>query len=115
MFALEGSRVDRVALVFDVRGGSYFEQLGQALDHLKETSIPFRLLYLEASDESLVARYQSTRRPHPLSRESLSEGIALERRLLSPLREQADVVIDTTGMTPGSCGAASRRRSWPSS
>ena len=100
LFALEGSRVDRVALVFDVRGGSYFEQLGQALDHLKETGIPFRLLYLEASDEALVARYQSTRRPHPLFRDSLSEGIVRERRLLSPLREQADVVIDTTGMTP---------------
>ncbi len=100
LFALEGSRVDRVALVFDVRAGSYFEQLGQALDHLRETGIPFRLLYLEASDEALVARYQSTRRPHPLSRESLPEGIEQERRLLSPLREQADVVIDTTGMSP---------------
>ena len=100
LFALEGSRVDRVALVFDVRGGAYFDQLGQALDHLKETSIRFRLLYLEASDEALVARYQSTRRPHPLSRNSLSEGIARERRLLSPLRAQADVVIDTTGLTP---------------
>ena len=100
LFALEGSRVDRVALVFDVRGGAYFEQLGQALEHLKETGIPFRLLYLEASDEALVARYQSTRRPHPLSRNSLSEGIARERRLLSPLRGQADVVIDTTGIAP---------------
>jgi RNase adapter protein RapZ len=100
LFALEGSRVDRVALVFDVRGGSYFEQLGQALEHLEETGIPFRLLYLEASDEALVARYQSSRRPHPLSRDSLSEGIARERQLLSPLREQADVVIDTTGISP---------------
>jgi RNase adapter protein RapZ len=100
LFALEGSRVDRVALVFDVRGGAYFDQLGQALDHLRETGIPFRLLYLEASDEALVARYQSTRRPHPLSRESLPQGIERERRLLSPLREQADVVIDTTGMSP---------------
>ena len=100
LFALEGSRVDRVALVFDVRGGAYFDQLGQALDHLKETGIPFRLLYLEASDEALVARYQSTRRPHPLSGGSLSERIAREQRLLSPLRSQADVVIDTTGLLP---------------
>jgi UPF0042 nucleotide-binding protein len=100
LFTLEGSRVDRVALVFDVRGGAYFEQLGQALNHLKETGIPFRLLYLEASDEALVARYQSTRRPHPLSRESLPEGIKRERRLLLPLREKADVVIDTTGLSP---------------
>jgi UPF0042 nucleotide-binding protein len=100
LFSLEGSRVDRVALVFDVRGGSYFEQLGQALEHLRETGIAFRLLYLEASHEALVARYQSTRRPHPLSRESLPDGIERERLLLSPLRERADVVIDTTGMSP---------------
>jgi RNase adapter protein RapZ len=100
LFALEGSRVDRVALVFDVRGGVYFDQLGQALDHLRESAIPFRLLYLEASDESLVTRYQSTRRPHPLSRVSLPEGIKRERELLFPLREQADVVIDTTDLSP---------------
>ena len=100
LFALEGSRVDRVALVFDVRGRAYFQQLGQALQRLREIALPFRLLYLEASDESLVARYQSTRRPHPLSTESLPEGIERERRLLSPLRAQADVVIDTTGMSP---------------
>jgi RNase adapter protein RapZ len=100
LFALEGSRVDRVALVFDVRGRAYFQQLGQALQRLREIALPFRLLYLEASDESLVARYQSTRRPHPLSSESLPEGIERERRLLSPLRAQADVVIDTTGMSP---------------
>jgi UPF0042 nucleotide-binding protein len=100
LFALEGSRVDRLALVFDVRAGSYFEQLGQALEHLREMGIAFRLLYLEASDEALVARYQSTRRPHPLSKGNLPEAIEQERRLLSPLRAQADVVIDTTGMSP---------------
>ena len=100
LFALEGSRVDRVALVFDVRAGTYFEQLGQALDHLKETGIPFRLLFLEASDEALVARYQLTRRPHPLSRGSLHEAIVQEREVLAPLRDQADVVVDTTGLTP---------------
>jgi UPF0042 nucleotide-binding protein len=100
LFTLEGSRVDRVALVFDVRGRAYFDELGQALDHLRHRGIPFRLLYLEASDDALVARYQSTRRPHPLFRESLPEAIEEERELLSPLREQAEVVIDTTGMSP---------------
>jgi len=100
LFALEGSRVDSVALVFDVRAGSFFEQLGQALDHLKEMGIPFRLLFLEASDEALVARYQLTRRPHPLSQGSLHEAIAQEREMLAPLRAQADVVIDTSGLTP---------------
>jgi UPF0042 nucleotide-binding protein len=100
LFALEGSRVDRVALVFDVRGGSYFEELGRALDYLRESGNPFRLLYLEASDEALVARFQSTRRPHPLSKSNPLEGIDRERRLLSQLRAQADVVIDTTGVSP---------------
>jgi RNase adapter protein RapZ len=100
LFSLEGSRVDRVALVFDVRAGSYFEQLGQALDHLRQMGIPFRLLFLEAAGDALVARYQSTRRPHPLSRGSLHDAIAEERKLLEPLRAQADVVIDTTDLAP---------------
>lgn len=100
LFALEGSRVDRVALVFDVRGGAYFDQVGLALDHLRASGVPFRLLYLEASDEALVARYQASRRPHPLCSTRLADGIEQERRLLSPLREQADIVIDTTGLAP---------------
>ena len=71
LFELEGSRVDRVALVFDVRGGKYFEYLGEALAFLRQSGISFRLVFLEASDEVLVNRFQSTRRPHPLSHSSL--------------------------------------------
>ncbi len=100
LFGLEGSRVDRVALVFDVRGGSYFDELGNALTYLREADIPYRLLFLEASAEALVARYQSTRRPHPLSRSGLAEGIERERRLLAGLRSQADIVIDTSDLSP---------------
>ncbi|MBC7294713.1 MAG: RNase adaptor protein RapZ, partial [Thermoleophilia bacterium] len=100
LFGLEGSRVDRVALVFDVRGGSYFDQVDEALAYLREVGIPFRMVFLEASDEVLVTRYQSSRRPHPLCRSSLIEGITRERRLLSHLREQADVVIDTSELSP---------------
>ena len=99
LFSLEGSRVSQVALVFDARGGSYFEELGQALDYLRESGIGFRLLYLEADDEALVTRYQATRRPHPLS-PHLREGIARERELLTPLRAQADMVVDTTNLSP---------------
>ncbi len=99
LFSLEGSRVSQVALVFDARGGRYFEELGQALDYLRDNSIRFRLLYLEADDEALVARYQATRRPHPLSAH-LREGIAKERTLLTPLRAQADMVVDTTNLSP---------------
>lgn len=99
LFSLQGSRVSRAALVFDARGSCYFEELVRALEYLRESGVDFSLLYLEADDEALVARYQATRRPHPLSSD-LREGIGLERRLLSPLRDQADVVIDTTDLSP---------------
>lgn len=99
LFGLEGSRVSQVAVVFDARASNYFEGLGQALQFLHDSGIPVRILYLEASDEALVSRYQATRRPHPLSSD-LREGIARERRLLAPLRAQADLVVDTTNLTP---------------
>jgi UPF0042 nucleotide-binding protein len=99
LFSLEGSRVSQAALVFDARGSCYFDELRGALDYLRKSGVDFRLLYLEADDEALVARYQATRRPHPLATD-LHEGIEQERRLLSPLREQADVVIDTTNLSP---------------
>lgn len=99
LFLLEGSRVRRAAVVFDARGGGYFEDLDRALDYLQNAGIPFRVLYLEASDEALVARYQATRRPHPLSA-NLREGIERERTLLLPVRSRADVVMDTTNLSP---------------
>lgn len=99
LFSLEGSRVSRVGLVFDARSGSYFEELGQALEYLRGSGVDCRLLYLEASDEVLVARYQASRRPHPLSTH-LRDGIARERRLLEDLKAQADMVIDTTDLSP---------------
>jgi len=99
LFVLEGSRVNRAAVVLDARGGRYFEQLDQALDLVRNSQVTVRVVYLEATDEALVARYQATRRPHPLSLDLL-EGIARERELLAPLRAQADVIIDTTGLSP---------------
>lgn len=100
LFGLEGSRIERVALVFDVRGGTYFEHIDEALEYLRQSEIPFQLLFLEADDEVLVNRFQSTRRPHPLSRSSLLEGIKRERRVLSGLRAQADLVVDTSELSP---------------
>ncbi|MCE5253089.1 MAG: RNase adapter RapZ [Actinomycetia bacterium] len=99
LFILEGSRVNRAAVVLDARGRKYFEELGRALDYLRNSDVTVRVLYLEATDEALVARYQATRRPHPLSVDLL-EGIAMERQLLASLRAQADVIIDTTGLSP---------------
>ena len=97
LFSLEGSRVDRLAVVFDVRAAQYLDELMRSLDDLTEGGAQCHILFLEASDEALVARYQSTRRPHPVAHDGpLLAGIQEERRLLMPLRERADVVIDTT-------------------
>ncbi len=99
LFTLEGSKVDRVAVVLDARGGAYFDAVEQALRELAEVGLHARIVFLEASDDALVARYQSTRRPHPLAPgEELLQGIAEERRILSGLRERADVVVDTSDM-----------------
>lgn len=99
LFGLEGSRVNRVAVVFDARSANFFYELGEALEYVRQAGVALRILYLEASDEALVARYQMTRRPHPLSAD-LRKGIARERELLRPLRQQADLVVDTTSLSP---------------
>jgi RNase adapter protein RapZ len=100
LFTHTGSKVANAAVVSDVRAGSYFEGLVERLDGLKARGVNFRLLFLEATDETLQTRYKETRRRHPLSPGgSVAEGIAGEHELLAPLRERADLVIDTGGMT----------------
>lgn len=94
--------VDRVAVVLDARGGSFFRQLRQEVDRLPHEGVDIRTVFLEASDESLVRRYESSRRPHPLQQGSdgrrILDGLAAERALLSDLRANADLVIDTTAL-----------------
>jgi len=88
-----------LAVVVDVRGGKFFDDLNAALANLKNSGIKFRLLFLDASDQSLVARFESTRRPHPLQGgDRISDGIDRERAKLHELRESADVVIDTSNL-----------------
>ena len=88
-----------LAVVVDVRGGKFFDDLNSALAYLKKDGIAFRLLFLDASDQSLVARFESTRRPHPLQGgDRISDGIDRERAKLHELRESADVVIDTSNL-----------------
>lgn len=92
-----GSTVDRVALVVDVRGREFFGDLRVTLSALDVRRLRPRVMFLEASDESLVKRYEAARRVHPLSGpDRVTEGIARERRLLADLRAEADLVIDTT-------------------
>ena len=89
----------QLAVVVDVRGGKLFDDLNEALTKLKAQGVSFRLLFLDASDDALVARFESTRRPHPLQGgDRISDGISRERAKLHELRESADVVIDTSNL-----------------
>ena len=100
LFTHEGSKVERAAVVSDVRGGEAFEGMGSVLDELGRNGVPYRLLFLEASDDALVNRYKETRRRHPLAEGgALESAISAERALLGPLKERADVSIDTTDLS----------------
>jgi UPF0042 nucleotide-binding protein len=88
-----------LAVVVDVRGGKFFDELNSALAQLKKSSVPIRLLFLDATDQALVQRFESTRRPHPLqAKDRIVDGIARERAKLEEIRAQADVVIDTSNL-----------------
>jgi UPF0042 nucleotide-binding protein len=102
LFRHEGSGVERAAVVSDVRGGEYFDDLVQVLDDLERGGLKPQVLFLEADEETLLNRYKETRRRHPLAPEGrIVEGIRAERELLAPLRERADVVMDTSDLTGG--------------
>jgi RNase adapter protein RapZ len=89
----------KLAVVVDVRGGKFFDDLNNALQKLKDLKIDFTALFLDASDQSLVQRFESTRRPHPLqASDRIVDGIARERAKLEEIRAQADVVIDTSNL-----------------
>jgi len=91
----------RVAIVVDARGGVFFGELSKALEELKRLHTDYRIVFLEASDDDLVNRYEATRRRHPLAPgERVVEGIRKERQILGQLRGDADLVIDTSGLTP---------------
>src|ERR671911_2093574 len=107
LFRHEGSGVQRAAVVTDVRGGEYFEDLLAVLDELEASELDLKVLFFEADEETLLRRYKETRRRHPLARSGrIVDGIREEHTRLAPLRERADVVIDTTSLT----GGALRRR-----
>ena len=103
LFRHPGQKVRRAAVVCDVRGGEFFEALNEVLDELPASGLTHRLVFLDADDAALVTRYKETRRRHPLAPEgTVLAGISAERELLGPLRDRADLVIDTTGLGPGS-------------
>jgi RNase adapter protein RapZ len=100
LFGLQGSGVRRAAVVTDVRGGDYFADLLAVLDELEAAGLDPQVLFLEASEEALLDRFKETRRRHPLANGgSVETAIRHERRLLGPLKERADVSIDTSDLS----------------
>ena len=102
---------DRVVLVTDVRGGTNFDSLFQALDDLKTMKCDYRILFMDADDATIIKRYKETRRSHPLAEEceSLEQAIELERKMLSPLRERAEYIIDTSNLSTAKLKGELRR------
>ena len=97
-----GNKMNKVALVMDLRGREFFDHLFKALDDLVESSwVTPQILFLEADDETLVRRYKETRRKHPLAQEGLPlEGIQNERDLLADLKGRAQIIYNTSQMKP---------------
>jgi UPF0042 nucleotide-binding protein len=93
------SRIERAAVVVDIREGEALSQLPTLYRDLRKSNLNLSLVFLEASDKALIRRFEETRRPHPLGRElPVREGIRLERTLLKPMRQLADATIDTSRM-----------------
>ncbi|MFT4233752.1 MAG: RNase adapter RapZ [Microbacterium sp.] len=91
-----GDELPKVAAVVDVRGRDLFAELPAAARTIREQR-NLRVIFLDASDEVLVRRFESVRRPHPLQDDgTILDGIRAERRILAPIRENADIIIDTS-------------------
>ena len=100
LFRHTGSKVARAAVVCDSRGGEYLSALAGVIDELDETDVPHRVVFLEADEQSLIDRYKETRRRHPLAPHgNVLDGIRSETGLLAPVKERADLCIDTSGLS----------------
>ncbi len=99
LFTLTKNPLPRLAVVIDVRGGDFFSELTEHLNSLRTRNVNLRVLFLEAIDSTLVKRFESVRRPHPLQGNgTILDGIAEERQRLLNLRESADVILDTSDL-----------------
>jgi UPF0042 nucleotide-binding protein len=100
LFMHDGSKVERAAVVCDLRGGEYFAHLARVVETLRSDNVAHRLIFLCADDETLLSRYKETRRRHPLAPEgNVIDGIRREAEALAPIRELADTLIDTSGLS----------------
>lgn len=92
--------MNKLAVVIDARGGSFFHNLFSAVEDIKQMKVQVKILFLEASDNTLIHRFSETRRKHPLNKGGrVSDDIKEERRILETTRSKADYVIDTSMLT----------------
>ena len=98
--AQSDGRINRIALVVDIRGGSFFDDIFDALEILEQNGFSYEILYLEAREEVLIRRYKETRRLHPMSGGgSILEGIRAESERLQEIRGKATRIIDTSDIS----------------
>ena len=94
------SRIKKAAMVIDIRGGTLFNELLPAIDFIKMSGYPIEVLFLEASDDTLITRFKETRRSHPLARtDTIRKGLSEERKILEKVKEHATFILDTTQLT----------------
>ena len=99
LFQIAKTPARRVAVIIDVRGGEFFGEFAESLNAVRNREVNLRVLFLEASDAALVKRFENVRRPHPLQADgTILDGIAAERRALLSVRENADVIMDTSDL-----------------
>lgn len=90
-------KIDKIALVIDIRGGKFFDDLFESLNHLKQQGYKYEILFLDASDEVLIKRFKESRRKHPLAPDGrILNGILMERNKLREVKDRADNIIDTS-------------------
>ncbi len=98
--AQSGGRINKIALVVDVRGGDFFNSITSSLEFLEEKGSTYEILYLEAREDVLVRRFKESRRRHPLTSEGgILEGIREEKIMLEELKGKATMILDTSDLS----------------
>jgi UPF0042 nucleotide-binding protein len=93
-------RINKIALVVDVRGGDFFNSISSSLEILEENGLTYEVIFLEADEEVLVRRFKESRRRHPLSGEGgILDGIRAEKSKLEEIRGKANLIVDTSNLT----------------
>ena len=97
VFVTRQAKYKGIGIVIDIRAEAFLSGIFTALDKLRLSGIDYKLVFIEADNASIIKRYKETRRNHPLNKINLIEGIERERIILQPIKDKADIIIDSTG------------------